>query len=313
MDGPPRQAGKKVIFLSQDFRNGGITAAYRGFYIASAELGWSVRVVDGKGSDENIRRELDQAIHDRPDAIIIGGFDMDRFPDVAAAARREKIVLAGWHAAGRPGPTKELFINISTQPEDVAKIAADYVVNSAKGNIGVVIFNDDRFAVANLKANRMREVIEQCGRCKVLSIENIPISAASTEIPRAVPRLDKLYGKTWTHSLAINDVYFDAMNVPLVQINRTDVRNVAAGDGSSNAIGRIRAGLSQQMATVAEPTEQQGWQLADELNRAFAGAPPSGYVAAPILITTPYLNQGEANRSDANNPYRLAYREIWRK
>jgi len=313
IDGPPGQKGKNVTFISQDFRNGGITAAYRGFFTASKELGWSVRLIDGKGSDRTIRDALDEAVKSHQDAIIAGGFDIDEFAEAVGAAQRGKIVLAGWHAAAEPGPTKDLFVNISTSPEDVAKIAADYLVASSKGAIGVVIFNDSRFAVANAKTNRMREIIERCLRCKVLAIENIPISAANIQIPFAVSRLDREYGKAWTHSLAINDVYFDSMNVPLARINRTDIRNVSAGDGSSIALGRIKSGRSQQLATVAEPAELQGWQLADELNRAFAGAPPSGYVASPILITTPYLNQNDSIDSDAKNPFRRAYRQIWQK
>jgi ribose transport system substrate-binding protein len=256
---------------------------------------------------------LEEAVRSHQDAIIAGGFDVNEFADVVGLAQRSKIVLAGWHAAAGPGSTKELFVNISTLPEDVAKIAADYMIATGKGHIGVVIFNDSRFAVANAKTNRMKEIVEQCQRCKVLDVENIPISSASLEIPSAVTRLDKLYGKSWTHSLAINDVYFDSMNVPLAQINRLDIRNISAGDGSSIAMGRIKSGRSQQLATVAEPTDLQGWQLADELNRAFAGAPPSGYVAAPILITTQSFNQNDPMDSDAGSPYRRAYREIWRK
>jgi ribose transport system substrate-binding protein len=95
--------------------------------------------------------------------------------------------------------------------------------------------------------------------------------------------------------LAINDVYFDEMNYPLLRAGRADIRNVSAGDGSSKAINRIRSGLSQQMATVAEPLGVQGWQLADEMNRAFANAKPSGYVSKPILITRELL-QRWANR-----------------
>ncbi len=313
IDGPPGQKGKNVTFISQDFRNGGITAAYRGFFTASKELGWSVRLIDGKGSDQLIQSALDEAIRLHQDAIIAGGFDIHQFGEAVAAAQRARIVLAGWHAAAEPGSSKELFVNISTLPADVARIAADYLVASSKGAIGVVIFNDSRFAVANAKTNRMREIIEQCARCKVLAIEDMPISAANAEIPFAVSRLNNAYGKSWTHSLAINDVYFDSMNVPLARINRPDIRNVSAGDGSNIAIGRIKSGRSQQLATVAEPAELQGWQLADELNRAFAGVPQSGYVASPVLITTQFLNQTESFDSEAKNPFRHVYKGIWQK
>ncbi|HSY27590.1 MAG TPA: substrate-binding domain-containing protein [Burkholderiaceae bacterium] len=312
-EGPRAQTDKKITFISQDLRNGGITAAYRGFFTASQELGWSLLLVDGKSDAPTIRHAFMEAIRSHQDAIVVGGFDTDEFADVVAEARRAQIVLAGWHAAAEPGPTKNLFTNIATASSEVARMAADYVINSGNGNIGVVIFNDDHFSVANAKTQRMKEIVGKCDHCKVLSVENIPISDADKEIPLAVPRLNNLYGKAWTHSLAINDVYFDAMNIPLTAIHRTDIQNISAGDGSSIAIGRIKSGLSQQIATIAEPTDLQGWQLADELNRAFAHVAPSGYITKPILITTQFLKQGGLRDSDAHSVYREAYKEIWQK
>lgn len=312
-EGPPGQSAKKITYISQDFKNGGISAAYRGFYVAIKELGWEIRLVDGKGDDAAIRTEFAAAIGSKPDAIILGGIQMDpSLADLADLARQSKIVLAGWHAAAEPGPTRDLFINIATDSAEVAKMAAEYVIRSSTGNIGVIIFNDSRFAVANAKTKYMKEVIDKCIRCVVLSVENLLISNATHEIPLIVPRLNKNYGKAWTHSLAINDVYFDAMNFPLTSINRKDVQNISAGDGSNIALSRISSGQSQQTATVAEPVNMQGWQLADELNRAFAGQPPSGHISKPILITTSLLKRLGGAAIDAEIPYRDAYHAIWR-
>ena len=60
--------------------------------------------------------------------------------------------------------------------------------------------------------------------------------------------------------------------------------NISAGDGSELAFQRIRS-KQYQMATVPEPLHEQGWQLVDELNRAFAGEPWSGYVSGIHLVT----------------------------
>ena len=58
----------------------------------------------------------------------------------------------------------------------------------------------------------------------------------------------------------------------------------------------------------------QGWQLVDELNRAFAGAPPSGYFA-PVHLVVPSnieFDGGDNNIYDPDNGYRDAYRQIWK-
>ncbi|MFZ6776328.1 hypothetical protein ACO0LD_05800 [Undibacterium sp. Ji83W] len=312
IDGPPKQTGKKVTFIAQDSRNGGISSAYRGFYLAAIELGWSLNVVDGKNDKSLIRSLFVEALNQHQDAIILGGIDFDdAYDDLSLRARQEKVVLVGWHAAVKPGPTRNLFVNITTPYEDVGKKAVEFVIGNSKGEIGIIILNDDRFGIANAKTAVMIEAISRCSRCTLLAVENMQIGNANKEIPDAVVRLNQQYGKKWTHTLAINDAYFDAINVPLIREGRKDIQNVSAGDGSYIALSRIKSGISQQVATVAEPFGLQGWQLADELNRAFSGRQPSGYITKPILITTPFMNQLKGAEIDSILNYRENYSAIW--
>ena len=311
-DGPPKQTGKKVTFIAQDSRNGGISSAYRGFYLAAIELGWSLNVVDGKNDKSLIRSLFVEALNQHQDAIILGGIDFDdAYDDLSLRARQEKVVLVGWHAATKPGPTRNLFVNITTPYEDVGKKAVEFVIGNSKGEIGIIILNDDRFGIANAKTAVMIEAISRCSRCTLLAVENMQIGNANKEIPDAVVRLNQQHGKKWTHTLAINDAYFDAINVPLAREGRKDIQNVSAGDGSYIALSRIKSGISQQVATVAEPFGLQGWQLADELNRAFSGRQPSGYITKPILITTPFMNQLKGAEIDSILNYRENYSAIW--
>lgn len=309
--GPVAQRDKRITFISYDLRNGGITAAYRGLFTAAQELGWQLELVNGHGDHNVIRAAFRKAVEQRRDGIVIGGFDVEILAPELPKAKPAGVVLVGWHAAALPGPTKSLFTNISSAPEEVARIAAEFVISSATGPVGAVIFNDDRFPIANVKSERMAQIIARCAQCKVLAVENIRIEQARGSVPDAVVRLNRQHGKAWTHNLAVNDAYFDAMNVALVAQRRGDIRNVAAGDGSAVAISRISSGMSQQAATVAEPTGLQGWQMADEFNRAFAGQPPSGYVSEPIMVTQPLLAATRGGDIESHIPYRQAYRQIW--
>ncbi|MFZ6673104.1 substrate-binding domain-containing protein [Undibacterium sp. Xuan67W] len=312
IEGPAKQTGKKVTFITQDSRNGGVSSAYRGFYLAAIELGWSLSIVDGKNDRATIRSLFSDALQQHQDAIILGGIEFDdSFQDLSVRAKQEKIILVGWHASAKPGPTKDLFVNITTPYEEVGKRAAEFVIDNSKGEIGVIIFNDDRFGIANAKTAVMMDIVIRCARCKLLSVENMQIGQANQEMPGAVIRLNQLYGKKWTHTLAINDAYFDAINVPLARADRRDIQNVSAGDGSYTALSRIKSGISQQVATVAEPFGLQGWQLADELNRAFSGWPPSGYISKPIVITSPLMNQLKGAEIDSILNYKENYSLIW--
>lgn len=308
---PPPDGPKRVVFLAQDFRNGGITAVYRGFEQACRELGWTLNLVNGEGDRTTIRRLFDQALRTDTDAVVLGGFDEADIADRLAAAAGPAPVLVGWHASSRHGAKSSLFTNVSTDPDMVADMAAAFVTLSPGPYAGVVIFNDARFDIANVKTLRMREALSRCARCELLAVEDIPISSAAKEVPAALEKLQRRFGARWTHVLAINDVYMDSMSFPLRSLGRGDIVGIAAGDGSRTALSRIRSGRSQQLATIAEPTGLQGWQLADELRRAFARQPPSGRVARPIAVTTELLHQLGQQEVDGALPYRAEYRQQW--
>ena len=89
-------------------------------------------------------------------------------------------------------------------------------------------------------------------------------------------------------------------------------RQAAAGDGSVPAFQRIRE-KQYQIATVAEPLHLHGWQCIDELNRALAGQPPSGFVAHVHLFINANIEKdgGAQNIFDPGNDYKGHYKKIW--
>src|SRR5689334_17779619 len=72
---PATTAPRRVVFLAQDFRNGGITTVYRSFEQACQELGWTLSIVNGKGDKATIRRLFDEAVKAGVDGVVLGGFD----------------------------------------------------------------------------------------------------------------------------------------------------------------------------------------------------------------------------------------------
>ena len=310
-DGPVAQPGKKIVYVAQDMRNGGISGVFRGLQEATRQLGWQLSYVDGGGNAAAATSLFAEAVQHHPDAIAIGGFGIEELTVPVAFAQDTNIVLVGWHAAAQPGPTDALFVNVATDPAAVAQAAADYVIWNASGPVGAVLINDGRFSVANAKTQKIKEILESCATCSVLAVEDIKISEASALIPDVIRRLNLTYAARWTHTIAVNDVYFDNMNFPLREIGRLDIRNISAGDGSARSLERIRTGYSQQVATVAEPLTLQGWQLADEMNRAFAGVAPSGYVSKPILITRQVLEALGDVPIDSTIPFEARYAAIW--
>jgi ribose transport system substrate-binding protein len=68
-----------------------------------------------------------------------------------------------------------------------------------------------------------------------------------------------------------------------------------------------------QVATIPEPLNLHGWQCVDEMNRAFAGEQPSGYVTPVHLVTKDNItvDGGPQDIFDPGNGYRDQYKKIW--
>ena len=317
--GPKAVAGKTIVYVAGDMRNGGIQGVADGVKEAAAKIGWNVRVIDGQGSVSGIQSAFSQGIALKPDGIIIGGFDALQNAAAIHQALGQGIKLVAWHGGPTPGPmlNGDLFTNVTSDNHHVAEVAADYAIASSNGHANVVVFADSAYAMAIAKGRWMRDTVAKCAGCKVLAFEDTPLDETSTRMPPLTTSLLERFGAKWTYALGINDLYFDFIAPPLISAGRDPAGppvNISAGDGSSSAYERIRSGQFQA-ATVPEPLQLHGWQTVDELNRAFAGAKPSGYVTPVHLVTKANIDEDGGKRGvyDPDNDYRAAYTKIWGK
>jgi ribose transport system substrate-binding protein len=317
--GPKAAVGETIVFVAGDPKNGGILGVSKGVEDAGKAIGWSVRVIDGQGTVSGRTAALNQALALKPAGIVFGGFDTTEQKVAFENAAKSGVPLVGWHSGEKPGPNDKagLFTNVTTVTDDVAEVAASWAVVDSGGKAGVVIFTDSQYAIALYKARAMEAVIKKCGGCTVLSFEDSPISESSTHMPQLTTSLLQRFGDKWTHSLAINDLYFDFMGLSLSAAGKKGDGNpkaVSAGDGSEAAYQRIRS-MRYQAGTVPETLNMQGWQIVDELNRAFSKAAWSGYVPKVHLVTAEKVAKdgGPKNLFDPDNGYRNAYKTIWGK
>ena len=310
--GPAAQPGKQVVFVAADLGNAGIAGVLSGVEEAAKAIGWKVTVLNARGNDAERIAALKQAAALKSEGIILGGFDAVTYAPWIDNETGRGAVVVGWHSAFEPGmvPGTLLFTNVATSAREVALAAASFaVVDSAGAPAGIIIFTDTNFSVARAKSDDMAVIVRNCANCRLLATADIPLASAFVDFPPIARELQSVYGEAWKYSLAINDLYYDVM----AENDLGDgLKNISAGDGSPSAFARIRTGTGQ-VATIAEPLNLQGWQLIDELNRAFAGEGPSGYVPAPHLVVHDNVNEsgGEQDRYDPENGYRAAYRKIW--
>jgi ribose transport system substrate-binding protein len=310
--GPEAVPDKTIVYIAHTMTNPGVAGVARGVQEAGQIMGWTVETLDGQGTAEGVKAAFNEAIDLDPDGIVVGSFDPETAAEPVERANEAGIPVIGWHAVPEPGPSQdpELFTNITTRVEEVARISADWIIADSGGHAGVVLFTDGTLPFAKNKSDLIKEELETCAGVTLLSYKSIPIPEANARTADEVTSMLARFGERWTHSVAINDLYFDDAAPALLADGREGdgpPYNIGAGDGDPSAFERVN-GRDFQTATVPEPLYEQGWQIIDEFNRAFAGEPATDYVA-PVHITT-RANSGGAAFWDSGN-YREAYREIW--
>lgn len=316
--GPAAQPKKLIVYVSSDQRNGGPQGAGDGAQEAAKAIGWDFRILDGQGSVQGRTTALNQAIALKPAGIILGNVDTQEQAPVIRRAAMLGIKLVGWHISPDPGPIADppVFTNVTTDPREVAKAAAMYAITDSNGTANVILFKDSITTISTAKTNASVEVFKGCAGCMVLETEDTPMGDLANRMPSLTTSLLTKYGKRWTYSIAVNDLYFD-FSAPSLQAAGVDPasgypRQISSGDGSVTAFQRIRQNR-YQIGTVAEPLHLQGWMCIDELNRAFAGQQPSGFVPPPHLFVASNLNRdgGPTNLYEPENGYKDVYRKIW--
>lgn len=314
--GPKIETGKTIVVLAGDLKNGGILGVTNGVEEAAKAASWTVKVLDGAGSVQGRAAAFGQALALKPDGIVINGFDAVEQQAALDEACNAKIPMVSWHVGTGIGADAQacIFANVTTDPMEVSKVAAEWAYLDADQKPGVVIFTDSTYKIAVAKADEMKKTIEDLGGT-VLEYVDTPIADTSNRMPTLTTALLQRYGDAWTHSLAINDIYFDFMGPSLASAGiagDANPKSVAAGDGSESAYQRIRS-AQYQAVTVAEPLNLQGWQLIDEMNRAMQGQEWSGYVTPLHVVTAENIDSdgGSENRFDPENGYRQEYEKIW--
>lgn len=303
---PENKSTKNVLFIGYDFKNGGISKVFRSFEEAVDLLKWNVKKKDADGDVKQFLNLFREGILEKPNAIVIAGHQIDSEEKLLIEAKKNNIKLIGWHANEIIGFDKnKLIYNITTDPKDVINLAIEQVYKTKLKNVGIVVFTDNQFKIARYKTELIQHEIKKCKFCHILKIVDLPIASVENLMPTEINKLNDEFKNKWTHSIAINDIYFDIENP------RNDIISIAAGDGSLKAIRRIKKGSTQQYATIAEPIYAQGWQIANELYHQFKLQKDVKVILEPILLDRFFLKNIQETQIEPAAAIREKYKQVW--
>lgn len=311
---PKPETGKLVAYLSTDEQNDASREWGQAITEAGAKIGWKVVTIDGHGSPVGWQAGLNQAIALKVNGIVTNA-DAASLQAPIKDARAANIVVVGIHATAFPGPAPDLglFVNIQQDPREIGRAQADWVIAHSNGAARVVVTSHCEYAIACAKAHATEARINECSGCKVLEFSNSPIAEVAQRQPALVTAWVQKYG-TPLYITSVADYTAD-YQIPALRTGGVDPSQVilVSADGNKSAYERIRGGGQFQMVTASEPYKMQGYQAIDELNRAFHGQPPSGFVQTPYLVTPENIDAegGDKDTFIPSNGYERHYLQLW--
>jgi ribose transport system substrate-binding protein len=311
---PKIQPDKHIAYLSSNQQNDASRTWGTFIEQIAKDVGWQVTVIDGHGTPVGWQEGLNQAIALKVNGIVMDADAASLQPQIQEAIK-QGITVVGIHASGFPGPQPDLglFVNIQQDPRDIGRAQADWIIQHSGGKARAVVTSHCEYAIACAKAHATEERIKQCPGCEVLEFSNSPIAEVAQRQPALVTAWVQKYG-TPLYITSVADYTAD-YQIPALRSGGVDPEDVilVSADGNKSAYERIRAGGQYQLVTASEPYEMQAYQAVDELNRAFAGEGPSGFVQDPYLVTPENISAegGDQNTFIPSNDYAKKYRELW--
>ncbi|MEM8858763.1 MAG: substrate-binding domain-containing protein [Chloroflexota bacterium] len=315
--GPFAQQNKLIVYVASDLSNGSVLEVSQGVLAAGEAIGWEIRVLDGQGTAPGRRMAFEAAISQQPHGIIMSGYNAQEHADLLESANAQGIVLVGWHVANNPGPMTDLpiFANVTSSLEDMAEIAALFAISDSEGEGGIIIFTDLNHDQAFAKTKLVKEIIDACEGCNILAIEDVSATSSTAQMSARITELSNKYGSSWDYSLGINDQFIES-NLQSIHLafdaTGHEPKNLFVGDITLSSYERLQEYVGQA-GMMPEPLRLHGWQIVDELNRAFAGESWSGYVTPVHLVMSSNRNpsSGTFTAYDPQNGYQEAYKKIW--
>lgn len=264
--GKPIPAGKTIDFIlcgvqsCQDLAN---------FFTAAAnQLGWHVRTISTQGTPESVQSAYEQALRDKPDAVVSSGFPRAVYAKQLAQLKAAGIPVLQSNADDVVGDGISLLKN---GPQDVAvqgEMLASWVVSDSDAQADTVYFDLPAYTILKpVKDTFAAKYKEWCAGCGLDTVD-VPITAIGKDMPdrvvsylRSHPKVDHVVFSLGLLNVGVAGRAEDPCGIT--------GKHLAVNVGDGQNYQYIQSGLSD--AAMALNSHEASWLQVDALARHFTG------------------------------------------
>jgi ribose transport system substrate-binding protein len=328
---PPIAKDKFVVFLSCGQQAAGCSTPAANVGKVAKLVGWKYAVVDGKlGANNGFRTAMDQAIAEKPDAIVLWGENCTDIEQSIKSANAQKIAVIGAGSADCSdrytpgGPQAPLYaghVIFNARARTIGELygqmgeqQAAAAINATKGKAQVLRPVTNAVSFAQWEQAGQDKMLQKCGGCKVLANEKW---SPGEQVPNG--RLYQAFTSDLTKYPTANAALlsFDSfatttgLSKAIVNAGRNRSMYTVAGEGYSDGMALIRQGNAGLQAMPSYDAKWIAWATIDEINRVFNDEPlvPEGIGVRLVDATHNMPPEGEDYSSPID--YESAYKKAW--
>ncbi|WP_329213015.1 substrate-binding domain-containing protein [Streptomyces sp. NBC_01485] len=257
--------GKKIDFILCGVQSCKDLADF--FTAGADQLGWQVDQIATQGTPESVQAAYEQALRDKPDAVVASGFPRAVYAKQLARLKAAGIPVVQSNADDVPGDGVSLLKN---GPKDVAvqgEMLASWVVSNSGAKADTVYFDLPAYTILKPVADTFAATYKEwCEGCALDTVE-VPITAIGKDMP------DRVVSYVRSHPKVTHIVFsLGLLNVGVPTALKTagiTGKHIAVNVGDAQNYQYIQSGLSD--AAMALNSHEAAWVQVDALARHFTG------------------------------------------
>lgn len=239
------------------------------FEAAASALGWKINSINAGTTPEEIKAAYDQAIKDKPDAVLGSGYPRALFNPELEELKALNIPVVEFFVEEEAGNGISAVIGGIPTSEMQGKMMADYILaHSTNESMEIGVVNAQGFETVKGTAESVEKVVgEECPGCTVKRLE-APLTSIGKDLPQRISSfLTANPGIEWT------TVGYDDMVTGLpTALKGAGVENAKLTTVNiSTSIAPYMANGEYLQSTVGSSFNEVYWRGIDLLARMFAG------------------------------------------